>query len=104
MNDPLSVALALVAGMLLGVFFFGGLWWTVRKGVTATRPALWFLVSMFLRTSVTLVGFYFVSRGQWERLLICLAGFLISRVLIMWLTRSPQPSSNPPTQETPHAS
>ena len=28
-----SLAPALAAGLLLGAFFFGGLWWTVRKGV-----------------------------------------------------------------------
>ena len=39
-----------VAGALLGAFFFGGLWWTVQKGVTSEQPALWFLGSLLLRT------------------------------------------------------
>jgi F1F0 ATPase subunit 2 len=25
--------------VLLGVIFFGGLWWTVRKGLSSKRPA-----------------------------------------------------------------
>ena len=33
MSDIPALALALVAGALLGAFFFGGLWWTVQKGV-----------------------------------------------------------------------
>src|ERR1039458_3649574 len=68
MNDFLLLALALVAGLLLGAIFFGGLWWTVRKGVSGKSRALWFPVSMLLRMSIVLVGFYFVGREDWERL------------------------------------
>ena len=60
MNETLTLVLALVTGVLLGAIFFGGLWWTVRKGVSSERPALWFLGSLLLRTSITLTGFYFV--------------------------------------------
>ena len=35
MSDIPVLALALLAGALLGAFFFGGLWWTVHKGVTS---------------------------------------------------------------------
>jgi len=34
-----------------------------------------------------LAGFYFVSGGHWERLLLCLLGFVIARVVVTWLTR-----------------
>ena len=62
MNEVLVLAPPLAAGLLLGAFFFGGLWWTVIKGVSSPRPALWFFTSMLLRMSVTLAGFYFVGR------------------------------------------
>ena len=52
MSDTLALALAFLAGALLGVFFFGGLWWTVQKGVASETPALWFLGSLLLRTSL----------------------------------------------------
>ena len=41
MYDNLALALALLAGGVLGSFFFGGLWWTVQKGVASERPAIW---------------------------------------------------------------
>ena len=66
MNEPLGLASALVAGVLLGAFFFGGLWWTVRKGLSSKRVALWFLGSLLLRMSVTLTGFYVISGRQLE--------------------------------------
>ena len=96
MNDILDLALALVAGTLLGAFFFGGLWWTVQKGLTSERPALWFFGSMLLRTGLILAGFYFVSQGHWSRLAACLGGFLIARIIVVrWLTRVPAEEQPP---------
>src|ERR1039458_7406986 len=70
MNETLSLVPALLAGVLLGAIFFGGLWWTIRKGFASTRPALWFLGSMLLRTSIALAGFYFMARDHGERPLL----------------------------------
>ena len=86
MNETLSLVLALVAGVLLGVIFFGGLWWTVSRGLSSKRPALWFFGSLLLRTSIALAGFYFVSGSHWERLLLCLLGFVIARLIVTRLT------------------
>ncbi len=66
MSDLPTLALAFVAGALLGAFFFGGLWWTVQKGVASEQPALWFLGSLLLRTGLILAGFYLVSQGHWS--------------------------------------
>jgi len=88
MNETLSLALALVTGVLLGAIFFGGLWWTVRRGVSSKQPALWFLGSGLLRTGVALGGFYLVARGHWERWLVCLIGFMIARAIVTRLART----------------
>ena len=87
MNNYLILALALIAGLLLGTLFFGGLWWTVHKGVFSNRPSFWFIGSRLLRMSFVLVGFYFVGRGDWQRLVTCLIGFILARLIIMRLTR-----------------
>ena len=89
MNEFLGLGLALSAGLLLGAIFFGGLWWTVHKGVSSKHPALWFLASMLLRMSLVLVGFYFVGRGAWHKLVVCLLGFIVARFCVMKLTRTP---------------
>jgi F1F0 ATPase subunit 2 len=88
MNETLTLVLAFVTGVLLGAMFFGGLWWTVRKGVSAKQPALWFFGSMLLRTSAALAVFYIIARGHWERLLVCLLGFIIARLIVTRLTRA----------------
>ncbi len=89
MNETLIRILAGVTGVGLGAIFFGGLWWTIRLGVSSSRPALWFLVSALLRTAITLEGFYFISGGQWQRLVACLLGFIAARLAMTWLTRLP---------------
>jgi F1F0 ATPase subunit 2 len=86
-RDALTLLLAWLAGGALGAFFFGGLWWTVRKGLDASNPALWILLSVLLRTGVALTGFYFVAGADWQRLLACLVGFMMARQIVMRLTR-----------------
>src|SRR5271157_6160866 len=101
MSDLLALALALFAGAMLGTFFFGGLWWTVQKGVVSERPALWFLGSLLLRTSLILAGFYFVSQGRWSDLVACLVGFLVARVIVVRrLTHAPAEEQTPLEEET----
>jgi F1F0 ATPase subunit 2 len=87
MNQLPSMILSLLAGVLLGIIFFGGLWWTVQRGVRSTHTAILFAGSLMLRTATALAGFYFVSHGNWQRLLACLFGFFVARVSVTQLTR-----------------
>jgi F1F0 ATPase subunit 2 len=90
MNELLMLALAWLAGVALGGVFFGGLWWTVHKGVSSQRPVVWFAGSLLLRMTITLGGFYLVMGSHWERPLLCFIGFIMARLLISWVTRLPR--------------
>ena len=103
MNETLTMLLAWLAGGVLGTIFFGGLWWTVRKGVSSKQPALWFFGSLLLRMSIALAGFYFVSGGHWDRLLACLLGFVIARFIVTRFTGPPVGQNNSPAKEAGHA-
>ena len=85
MSEFMLFALAPFAGMALGAVFFGGQWWSTLRGVSARQPALWFGASMLARTSIALAGFYFVAGGDWKRLLLCVAGFTLARVIVLRL-------------------
>lgn len=87
MHEALTLLLAGAAGGAIGAVFFGGLWWTVRKAASSRRPALWFFGSLLLRMGIALTGFYFVFGGQWQRLLLCLLGFVAARLVVTWLGR-----------------
>ncbi len=86
MNSTLTWILAGAAGVGLGAIFYGGLWWTVRRGVGARHPALWFVGSLLVRLGVVGMGFYFVGSGSWQRLVPCLLGFILARILVLIVT------------------
>ncbi len=82
MNRIVEYSGVLAAGMLVGAFYFGGLWWTVRRVVRARRPGLLLLASYWLRTAVAMGLFYVIMKGDWLRLVVCLAGFLLMRQML----------------------
>lgn len=102
MPDVAMWAIVMLSGVALGIVFFGGLWFTVRRGSASPSPALWFLASFVLRTAIVLAGFYFIGGGQLVRLGMCLMGFLLARTLVLLATRpgsatvAQQPSKRPP--------
>jgi F1F0 ATPase subunit 2 len=79
----LSILFAFVLGVTLGSFYFGSLWLTVRQLPTTAYPARLFLSSWLCRIVITLLGFYLVMDGQWQRALICLGGFVTARIVMM---------------------
>ena len=94
MNEIWIIILTIIAGFLLGVFFFGGLWWTTKKGLLSKSPTLWFLLSLFIRVGITLTAFYFISRDHWEKMVFCLLGFIVARFIIMRFTQVPEIKQN----------
>jgi len=82
MNEVLKIVVAVFAGAFRGLIFFGGLWWTVRRVVTSTNPALFLLSSLLLRLVLVVGGFYGVSHGEWRKLAASLAGFLLARLFV----------------------
>jgi F1F0 ATPase subunit 2 len=78
----IGILLALLGGGLLGVFYFGSLWLTVRSLPQTRHPALITMGSFLGRMLVTLAGFYFIMGGRVENLLVCLVGFLLARQVV----------------------
>lgn len=81
--DVLHLIIAFAAGMALGLFHFGTLWLTVRQVPKARRPELLTLGSFLARTGVSVLGFYLVMGGYWERLVACLFGFILTRTFLV---------------------
>jgi F1F0 ATPase subunit 2 len=84
-GEIIALCAAALAGVIIGIGFFGGLWLTVRYGLRSKRPALLFSVSFLSRTLFALAGFYAIGANQWARLIACLLGFLGGRGLVAWL-------------------
>jgi F1F0 ATPase subunit 2 len=60
----------------------------VKNGVSSKRPALLFSGSLLLRMGITIAGFFFVSAGRWQRLMMCLIGFAMARFVLLWRAKS----------------
>jgi F1F0 ATPase subunit 2 len=87
MNNTLFLVMAGAAGLLLGIIFFGGLWWTVQKALSSKRPELWFIGGFIFRTGLVLFGLYVVCGIEWERWLVSLALFIFARFAVLRVTR-----------------
>jgi F1F0 ATPase subunit 2 len=104
MHEFLELIFAGVVGLMLGAIFFGGLWWTVRECVVTQRSTLWLLTSWLLRMGIAVTGFYFVGHAHWPRLVVCLLGFIVARLLVNRLIRLPDENQGDQQQEAGHAS
>jgi F1F0 ATPase subunit 2 len=71
------------AGLGVGAFFYGGLWWTVRRLPTMRHPAGWLLTSFVLRAGVSLVGLYLIMAGDFRRLGVAMVGMLLARMFLI---------------------
>lgn len=99
MTQPelMQYALNFAAGLILGLFFYLGLWWTVRRLPGNSRPLLLSLLSFALRATVVLAGLWFVSGGQWNFMLAGVGGMLAARLLVVRRTGlSPEPAETVP--------
>lgn len=104
MSEFPRLIVSLVVGVLLGGFFFGGLWWTVRYKIRSPNVVAWLLGGLIVRITVVMVGFLLVASGRWERILVCLAGFVMSRMLISYVTQRIEDRGPRQKQEASHAS
>jgi F1F0 ATPase subunit 2 len=68
----------------MGLFFFGGLWLTVRKVPRSRRPLVGMAVSFFIRGVLLGFCFYALARhGGWIAVLAGLVGVLGVRTALM---------------------
>jgi F1F0 ATPase subunit 2 len=103
MHEMVTLSLAVLAGGVLGGIFFASLWWTVRMGASSQRAGLWFFGSLLLRMGITMSGFYLVGADDWQRMLACLFGFVIARLLVTALAGPPLERTLAPAREVGHA-
>ena len=88
----MSIVLCLLAGLALGVFFYGGLWLSVSWLPRSSSPALLTLGSFWIRSLVVLACFLFLAKQRWSYAVIALATFALGRVVISKLLPERRPT------------
>jgi F1F0 ATPase subunit 2 len=77
-----AIIVRLLAGVLLGIFFYSALWFTVRSLPRSRHPVLLTLGSFWGRTLTVLTAFLFLMQGRWEYAAACLVGFIAGRLTV----------------------
>lgn len=73
---------AFVAGILLGILYFGALWMTVRRVTRLRRPILTLGVSFLIRAGIIIAALFILMRGEWYNLLATFVGFIVGRFVL----------------------
>jgi len=84
-----DIALGLTVGAVLGLFFFGGLLWTVRRLPGSRRPTLLAFSSFLVRGLVVAGGVVLVSEGSLVRILAALVGIIVVRTAFVQIVGDP---------------
>ncbi len=81
MNEFFIIVLSLATGLGLGIFYFGGLWLTLKQLPYTKQPVLLTLVSFFGRNAACLFAFYLIIRVvNLEGVILTLAGFISMKI------------------------
>lgn len=100
--SELSAVMTLFGGIVIGVFFFGGLWITIRRVQHLRRPGIVLFASSVVRITIALGGLYVVAWGRWERLLIAVVGFMLARLVVIRSFGYPEMVPRKTEEVTPH--
>lgn len=77
---------SLAAGAMLGIFYFHGLWLTLKKLPNTCQPVLLTMGSFLGRTALCVLGFYLViTMVNLEGLMISIIGFTATKFTIVHL-------------------
>ncbi|MFO7539380.1 MAG: ATP synthase subunit I [Chloroflexota bacterium] len=82
-NEWSGFLLSLLAGGLIGLFYFGGLWLTIRY-VTAGKGSTWLLLASFVgRMAVAVGALVWLVNGRLPHLITALLGFFLIRTVLI---------------------
>ena len=91
MPAPVQFVLLVLAGLALGILFYGGLWLTVRALPASHHPTALMIGSYWGRTAVTIAGLLWAMDGSWQRAVVSMGGFLLARVILSPWVPGPKP-------------
>lgn len=88
-----QIILPAVAGLALGIIYFGGLWLTLQRLSSSSQPAFLVLGSYIGRLALCLAGFVLIARvAELQGILICAACFIGARMILVRRWGKPEPA------------
>lgn len=90
-----QLGLAVVIGTALGLWFFGGLLWTVHRLPYVHFPGLLAIASFLVRTAGVVAGMIWLVRQHWLLPMIALVAFLVVRSVVLRIWGFQESQVNP---------
>ncbi len=87
-----ELILGFLGGIVLGLVFFGGLYWSVNQLPTVKYPGLLMMASMFVRMAILLTGLYFLMAGDIKHLLAAVVGVMLVKFVMIARVRKHSPA------------
>lgn len=78
----MNIAVQVAAGLLLALFFYGGLWLTVRELPHSRHPAWLVLGSFLIRSALVIYILLLLTQQRWDYMLACMLGFIAGRPIV----------------------
>ena len=80
--NPILWGFSFIWGVLLGLFYFGGLWMTLKYITRTNKSKSWLGISFIIRISFIMVGFWVSIKVDAVSFVLTLSAFLITRVIL----------------------
>ena len=81
-SDILIYCVSPLWGIILSVFYFGGLYQTLKMAAGSKKLKSILLVSFLIRTILVLAGFWFILSYNFNSFIISFIAFVITRFII----------------------
>ena len=80
--NPILWAFSFIWGVLLGLFYFGGLWMTLKYIARTNKSKSWLGVSFIIRIALIMAGFWVSIKVGAVSFILTFSAFLITRVIL----------------------
>lgn len=84
MNTLLTISISFLAGILLGILYFLGIWYSVIKTTSQKKSVVYLIFSFLVRVFALQICFYFIVQGGVILLISALVGFILGRQIIFF--------------------
>lgn len=72
-----------LGGLMLGLFFFGGLYWSVEKLAQVKNPAVLMLLSLLVRMAALMAGFILLFKRSFAEGVAALFGVIFVKFVLI---------------------